>query len=83
MGNVEVAKRRNFAIVGHSGDGKTSLGEALLHAAGATSSLGSVDEGTSNLDYSQEEKDRHHTLTSSLFHFAHLGNELTLVDTPG
>ena len=36
----------NFALVGHSGDGKTSLGEALLHAAGATPALGSVDDGT-------------------------------------
>ena len=25
MGNIDVADRRNFALVGHSGDGKTSL----------------------------------------------------------
>ena len=40
MKNVKVNDTHNFAIVGHSGDGKTSLGEALLHAAGATPTLG-------------------------------------------
>ena len=35
MKNVKVNDTHNFAIVGHSGDGKTSLGEALLHVAGA------------------------------------------------
>jgi elongation factor G len=83
MGNVEVSKRRNFAIVGHSGDGKTSLGEALLHQAGATPSQGSVDDGSSSLDYTPEEKERHHTLHSSVFSFEHDGHAITLVDTPG
>ena len=30
MKNVKVEATRNFALIGHSGDGKTSLGEALL-----------------------------------------------------
>ena len=33
MQNVEVARTRSFALIGHSADGKTSLGEALLHVA--------------------------------------------------
>ena len=47
MQNVDVGKTRNFALIGHTADGKTSLGEALLHAAGATSDLGSVEGGSS------------------------------------
>ena len=31
MKNVKVEDTRNFALVGHSGDGKTSVGEAILH----------------------------------------------------
>ena len=55
MQNVDVGKTRNFALIGHMADGKTSLGEALLHAAGATSEVGSVEEGTSVLDATPEE----------------------------
>ena len=69
MQNFETQMTRNFALIGHTGDGKTSLGEAFLHAAGATSALGKVDDGSSVLDHTPEEKERHHTLTSSLYGF--------------
>ncbi|MDJ0785848.1 MAG: elongation factor G [Myxococcota bacterium] len=83
MQEVEVTKTRSFALIGHMADGKTTLGEALLHAAGATDATGSVDSGTSVLDFSPEERDRHHTLSSSVFSFDWEGHRLTLVDTPG
>ena len=83
MGNVEVGKRRSFALVGHAGDGKTSLGEALLAAAGAVHAPGSVDDGSSHLDTAPEEKERHHTLSSSIYSFDWEGMEGHLVDTPG
>ena len=83
MQNVEVARTRSFALIGHSADGKTSLGEALLHAAGAVAERGSVDAKTSHLDFAPEEKERHHTLSSAVFGFDFDGHHLTLVDTPG
>jgi elongation factor G len=83
MQNVEVAATRSFALIGHSADGKTSLGEALLRTAGAVAELGSVDAKSSHLDFAPEEKERHHTLSSSVFGFDFEGHHLTLVDTPG
>ena len=83
MKNVKVNDTHNFALVGHSGDGKTSLGEALLHAAGATPTLGRVDDGSSLLNYLPEEKERRHTITSSVFGFDVGARHVTLVDTPG
>lgn len=83
MKDVSVRDTRSFALIGHAGDGKTSLGEALLHRAGAISTLGRVDQGTSHLSYLPEEKERHHTLTSSVFAFDWNGKHVTLVDTPG
>jgi len=82
---TDVADIRNFALIGHSHDGKTSLGEALLHVAGATPELGRVDQGTSHLDFLPEEKDghNHHTVSCSFFGFERDGKWLTLVDTPG
>jgi elongation factor G len=83
MKNVGVRDTRNFALIGHAGDGKTSLGEALLHRAGATKDLGSVDRGTSVLSPLPEEKERHHTLASHFYAFDWSGRHITLVDTPG
>ena len=56
----------NFALVGHAGDGKTSVGEALLHAARATHTLGSVTDGTSVLNHLPEEHEKHTTVSTSL-----------------
>jgi elongation factor G len=83
MGRADVASRRSFALVGHAGDGKTSVAEGLLHAAGATKTLGRVDDGSSQLDHWPEEKERRHTLSSHVFGFDHADHVLTLVDTPG
>ncbi len=85
LGN-EVANTRNFALIGHTGGGKTTLAEALLFAAGAITAPGSVAEGNSHLDTTPEEKERQHTLSSSIYTFNHPhhdGFRLTLVDTPG
>ena len=57
---------RNIVLMGHGGSGKTTLGEAMLHQAKVTSRLGSVDDGTSHLDYSDIEKDRKHTIDPSM-----------------
>jgi elongation factor G len=83
MQNVEVARTRSFALIGHAADGKTTLGEALLHVAGAVPAPGSVDAKSSHLDYGPEEKERHHTLACAVFGFDWNGHHLTLVDTPG
>jgi type III pantothenate kinase len=83
MGPTNVASRRSFALVGHAGDGKTSVAEGLLHTAGATRALGRVDDGSSVLDHWPEEKERRHTFSSHVFTFEHRGHVVTLVDTPG
>ena len=49
MKDAAVADTRNFALVGHAADGKTSLGEALLWKAGVIPALGSVTAGTAAL----------------------------------
>ncbi len=47
MAAAELEKLRNVGILGQGGSGKTSLGEAMLFAAGATQRLGRVQDGTS------------------------------------
>ena len=74
---------RNIALLGHGGAGKTTLAEAMLHAAKVTGRLGSVDDGTSVLDFSEIEKDRKHSVDPSLGHFDHAGKTVNMIDTPG
>ncbi|MCU0671099.1 MAG: GTP-binding protein, partial [Myxococcota bacterium] len=84
MKDVAAADTRNFALVGHAADGKTSLGEALLWKAGAIPALGNVSAGAGALTTLPEEKERQGaSVTASVFGFDWQGLHLTLVDTPG
>ncbi|MBN2624491.1 MAG: elongation factor G, partial [Acidimicrobiales bacterium] len=74
---------RNVALVGHSGAGKTSLAEALLHRAGATSRLGRVEDGTTVCDFDPEEHKRGISLSLSMAPFEWRGHKINLVDAPG
>src|SRR6266576_7194494 len=83
MPSPEPTKIRNVAVVGHGGSGKTSLVESILHAVGATTRLGKVDDGTSILDTDPEEQKRHITINMALASFTHQGTKINLLDTPG
>jgi elongation factor G len=74
---------RNVALVGHRGSGKTSLHEALLHEAGATTRLGSVADGTTVSDADEDEKARGMSISASLASFEWRDVKVNLVDTPG
>ncbi len=74
---------RNIVLLGHGGSGKTTLGEAMLHTAKVTGRLGSVDAGTSHLDYSDIEKDRKHSVDPALAYLEHADKTINLIDAPG
>src|SRR5215216_4023542 len=74
---------RNVALVGHRGSGKTSLHEALLFEAGATTRLGSVADGTTVSDSDEDEKSRGMSISASLASFDWHGVKVNLIDTPG
>ncbi|MFI4883018.1 MAG: elongation factor G, partial [Phycisphaerales bacterium JB064] len=74
---------RNILLAGHSGSGKTLLAERLLNTAGATSRMGSIEDGNTVSDWTDEAKKHGHSLSSSLVHFEHNTILATLIDTPG
>ena len=74
---------RNIAIIGHKGSGKTSLAEAMLFVAKATAKLGKVDDKSSVLDDTVEEREHACTLESSVAHLFWNGRKVNVVDTPG
>jgi len=83
MKRYEVDQLRNVVMLGGSRAGKTSLAEALLFTNGATSRLGSVDEGTSVLDFDPDEIARKLTLNTSLASIETAQGKINLLDTPG
>jgi elongation factor G len=74
---------RNIALAGHGASGKTSLADALLFTAGATTRRGSPDDGTSVSDVDDEEKRRHYTIDCHLLHLEWTDKQVHLIDSPG
>ncbi len=56
---------RNVALVSHSGGGKTSLGEGMLHLTGAITRMGKVEDGNTVSDFEEEEIRRSLSLSTS------------------
>src|SRR5215218_3575641 len=81
--NVDLPHLRSVVLAGHAGAGKTTLGEQLLHRAGAVGRVGRVDDGTSHLDFEPEEQKRRESLSVAVATFETDGTRITLVDTPG
>ena len=74
---------RNVALVGHHGAGKTTLAEALLAATGSIARRGSVEKGSTVMDFEPEEVSRQLSISTSLAPFTVNGVKVNLLDTPG
>jgi elongation factor G len=74
---------RNVALVAHHGVGKTSLAEAMLFQAKATTRIGRIADGSTMLDHSPEEISRQITIDLGLAQFEFQGHKINLLDTPG
>jgi len=74
---------RDVIILSQSGAGKTSLGEAMLFNAKATTRLGKVLDGNSVLDFEPEEQKRQSSIFSALHNFKWKNTGVIILDTPG
>jgi elongation factor G len=74
---------RTLALIGPAAAGKTSLAEALLAAAGAIGTPGSLERGTTASDFDPLERRMQHSLNSSVLHLTHDGTRVHFIDTPG
>ena len=74
---------RNVALIGHSGEGKTSLAEAMMFEAKTIDRLGKVDDGSSTMDYDDEEIKRKISISLSLGYALYRNTKINILDAPG
>ncbi len=74
---------RNIAVLGHGGEGKTTLVEALLFTTGAIDRQGKVENGTATTDYDPEEVRRQISISAALAPLEYKDTKINLVDVPG
>ena len=74
---------RNVAIVGHSGEGKTTLTEAILFNSGAIERMGSAAAGTTVSDFDEQEIARKMSVSLSVAYTSWKDVKLNLLDVPG
>lgn len=80
---IEIDKLRNVGMLGQGSAGKTSLGEAMLFAAGLTQRPGRVEDGTSVFAFEPEEIKRQISISAAFHSLAWKKFNLYLIDTPG
>ena len=81
--NVRGESIRNIAVVGHSGEGKTTLCEAILFNGGAIDRMGKVMDGTTVSDFDELEKAKKMSIYTSCSYVTWKDVKINLLDLPG
>jgi elongation factor G len=76
-------KIRNIGIIAHIDAGKTTTTERILFYTGSTYKIGNIDEGTSVMDWMEQERSRGITICSAATTCEWKGYRFNLIDTPG
>ncbi|MCL2752126.1 MAG: elongation factor G [Firmicutes bacterium] len=80
---MDIGKIRNVALIGHGGEGKTSLAEAMLFLVKATDRQGKVQDGNTVMDFEPEEIARKASISLAVANFEWEGVKINLIDVPG
>jgi len=83
MKDLDIAKYRNIGIMAHIDAGKTTTSERILYYTGKTYKIGEVHEGTAELDWMEQERERGITITSAATTTFWNDHRINLIDTPG
>jgi elongation factor G len=83
MKEFQTSQIRNIALVSHNGAGKTTFAERLLFDTGVTTRMGQVDNGTTALDFEEEEIERQGYIATAVAPVEWNDTKLNLLDTPG
>jgi elongation factor G len=81
--NTSIEDIRVIGIYAHIDAGKTTTSEAILYYTGRIHRVGSVDEGSTQLDWMEQERARGITITAAATTCHWRGRRINLIDTPG
>ncbi len=75
--------KKNIALAGHAGSGKTTLCEALLYRNSAIERMGKIAEENTVSDYTAEEMKRKSSVYTSVASMSLQKLDVNIIDTPG
>ena len=78
-----LARTRNIGIMAHIDAGKTTTTERILYYTGKTYKIGEVHEGTAQMDWMIQERERGITITSAATTAVWKDHWINIIDTPG
>ena len=81
--SYELKDIRNICLLGHGGNGKTSLTESILSIAGSTDRIGKVSDGNTVSDFDAEEIRRQISISAATMYSVWKKCKINIIDTPG
>src|SRR5205085_12057754 len=76
-------KIRNIGIIAHIDAGKTTTTERILFYTGKTYKIGDIDEGNTQMDWMEQERERGITIVSAATTAFWKDYRINIIDTPG
>ena len=83
MKDYTTADIRNIGLVGHGGQGKTILAEAMLYSSNAIDRMGKVENGNTVMDFDSEENKRQFSISLSIAPVEWDNHKINVIDIPG
>lgn len=83
MNSFPVDRIRNIGLMAHIDAGKTTTTERILYYTGVTYKIGEVDEGTTQMDWMDQEQERGITITAAATTCSWNDHRINIIDTPG
>lgn len=80
---VPIEKVRNIGIIAHIDAGKTTTTERVLFYTGRSYKIGDIDEGTTQMDWMAQERERGITIVSAATTTFWRDYRVNIIDTPG
>ncbi|PIP74576.1 MAG: elongation factor G [Candidatus Levybacteria bacterium CG_4_9_14_3_um_filter_35_16] len=81
--HFELDKIRNIGIIAHIDAGKTTTTERILFYTGKTYKIGDIDDGNTQMDWMDQEKERGITIVSAATTAFWKNYRINIIDTPG